>query len=674
MAQHRRGMRTAGILLALASTWVWAAPAPGQPGTAAATDDAAVAAAAQGQVATETTGLVGDFNGDRRKDLFWYGPGGRPDHLWLGRADRNFAGVPVSVTRSYQPLIGDFNGDGRADIFWYGPGAATDRLWLGQPRGKFAGRTVSVVRSYQPLVGDFNGDARADILWYGPGAARDRLWLGRANGSFADRGVSVTRTYKPFLGDFNGDRRSDIFWYGPGAARDRLWLGRANGSFADRGVSVTRTFQPLVGDFNGDRHADVFWYAAGAATDRLWLGRSGGAFAGVAAKVNGTYRPFVGNFDGDGRQDIYWYAPGAPSDYVWYGGSGGRFSQVKTSITRSYRPLVGDFGGDGRTDVVWWAPGNGDDVLASGTAGRRFLTRRTTIDLDYARAVPLRPATIAEQCNPYGFVAHAFGSIDGRTYTNSLEAFRRNYARGFRVFEVDHVLMGDGTALAAHDHSEHNYGLTKPFKQSTWADIVRAGRKYLDKYTVLRSQDILRLMIDHPDIYIIGDFKYSRTELLKAYVRQSKALGRPRLIERLFPHVAHQEELHAHRAWYPLRNYVMALYMTQGQGRYEDWKTIDFVRRNRTPAVMMWWRDRIPSLSLAENAHQGRRYRKSFTDGLKAAGAIPYVHSIRDPVQIQRFWDLGIPVYSDEPFPPLASTAATLETPSFSNTDGMPPA
>ena len=626
MAQHRRGVRTAGILLALAATWVWAAPAPGQPGTAA-TDEAAVAAAAQGQVATETTGLVGDFNGDRRKDLFWYGPGGRPDHLWLGRADRNFAGVPVSVTRSYQPLIGDFNGDGRADIFWYGPGAATDRLWLGQPRGKFAGRTVSVVRSYQPLVGDFNGDARADILWYGPGAARDRLWL-----------------------------------------------GRANGSFADRGVSVTRTFQPLVGDFNGDRHADVFWYAAGAATDRLWLGRAGGAFAGVAAKVNGTYRPFVGNFDGDGRQDIYWYAPGAPSDYVWYGGSGGRFSQVKTSITHNYRSLVGDFGGDGRTDVIWWAPGTGDDVLAAGTAGRRFVTRRTTVDLDYARAVPLQPATIAERYNPYGFVAHAFGSIDGRTYTNSLEAFRRNYARGFRVFEVDHVLMGDGTALAAHDHSEHNYGLTKPFKQSTWADIVRAGRKYLGKYTVLRSQDILRLMIDHPDIYIIGDFKYSRTELLKAYVRQSKALGRPRLIERLFPHVAHQEELHAHRAWYPLRNYVMALYMTQGQGRYEDWKTIDFVRRNRTPAVMMWWRDRILSLSLAENAHQGRRYRKSFTDGLKAAGAIPYVHSIRDPVQIQRFWDLGIPVYSDEPFPPLASTAATLETPSFSNTDGMPPA
>jgi hypothetical protein len=84
-------------------------------------------------------------------------------------------------------------------------------------------------------------------------------------------------------------------------------------------------------------------------------------------------------------------------------------------------------------------------------------------------------------------------------------------------------------------------------------------------------------MIDHPDIYVIGDFKYSRTDLLRAYVRQANALGRPQLIERLFPHVATQEELYADRAFYPLRNYVIALYMTQFKGRYEDWKAIEMV-------------------------------------------------------------------------------------------------
>ncbi|HET6812468.1 MAG TPA: glycerophosphodiester phosphodiesterase family protein [Actinomycetota bacterium] len=230
-----------------------------------------------------------------------------------------------------------------------------------------------------------------------------------------------------------------------------------------------------------------------------------------------------------------WAAPAPGQPGTASGDDAAAAAAAQAQVATETTGLVGDFGGDARDDVIWWAPGTGDDVLASGTASRGFVTRRTTIDLDYARALPLQPATIAEQYNPYGFVAHAFGSIDGRTYTNSLEAFQRNYARGFRVFEVDHVLLADGTALAAHDHSEHSYGPTKPFKESTWADILRAGRKYLDRYTVLRSQDVLRLMIDHPDIYIIGDFKYSRTELLKAYVRQAKALGRPRLIERLFP-------------------------------------------------------------------------------------------------------------------------------------------
>jgi glycerophosphoryl diester phosphodiesterase len=285
---------------------------------------------------------------------------------------------------------------------------------------------------------------------------------------------------------------------------------------------------------------------------------------------------------------------------------------------------------------------------------------------------------MAERYDPYGFVGHAFGAIDGRAYTNSLEAFQRNYARGFRVFEVDHVLMGDGTALAAHDGAERHYGLTRSFRESTWADILRAGRRFDGTYTVLRSQDVLRLMIDHPDIYIIGDFKYSRTDILRAYVRQAAALGRPSVLERLFPHVARQEELYAHWAVYPLRNYVMSLYMTQGRGEYEDWKVIDFARRNRTPAVMMWWRDRNMAISLAENAAQGRRYRKSFTDSLRANGVVPYVHTIRDNAQAQRFWDLGIAIYTDEPFPPLTGPVPALQTPEFdpesSVDDGSPPA
>ena len=72
MAQRRRGVRTAAIVVTLIASSLWAAPVRGQPRVVTSED----AAAENAVVATETTALIGDFNGDRRTDLFWYGPGG----------------------------------------------------------------------------------------------------------------------------------------------------------------------------------------------------------------------------------------------------------------------------------------------------------------------------------------------------------------------------------------------------------------------------------------------------------------------------------------------------------------------------------------------------------------------------------------------------------------------
>ncbi|HJU02333.1 MAG TPA: glycerophosphodiester phosphodiesterase family protein, partial [Actinomycetes bacterium] len=342
------------------------------------------------------------------------------------------------------------------------------------------------------------------------------------------------------------------------------------------------------------------------------------------------------------------------------------------TVRGSYRPLAADFGGDGPDDVLWWAPGPAQDVLWFGRASRRFTSRWTTLDLDYQRATALRPESLAGAYDPYGFVAHAFGAVDGLLYTNSLEAFSRNHARGFRVFECDQVRLADGTVLVAHDGLEANYGLAKPFKEATWADL--AGHRYRGRYTILRSQDVLGLLADHPDTSIILDPKYARPDIYRTYVRQAAAMGRLDLLERLLPHVADQAELDALRVWYPLRNYVLALYHSQAQNRLDDPAAVGFVRRNRTPAVMMWWRDRDPSLSLAANGRQSRRWRRSFAESLMAAGAVTYVHSLADPAEIRRFQGLGVGVYSDEPFPPLDDAVSRLELPSFGPEAGRPPA
>jgi hypothetical protein len=59
----------------------------------------------------------------------------------------------VSVSGDYVPLVGDYNGDGKSDIFWYGPGAAQDALWSGtSTRGTFLdGVSVRVNGNYEPF-------------------------------------------------------------------------------------------------------------------------------------------------------------------------------------------------------------------------------------------------------------------------------------------------------------------------------------------------------------------------------------------------------------------------------------------------------------------------------------------------------------------------------------------
>jgi hypothetical protein len=239
--------------------------------------------------------------------------------------------------------------------------------------------------------------------------------------------------------------------------------------------------------------------------------------------------------------------------------------------------------------------------------------------------------------------------------------------RGFRVFEADVVRLADGTALLAHTGLEANYGLSEPFQDSTWADL--SGHKYLGRYTILRSQDLVGLLRSHPDAYAILDSKYAEVEIYRSFIRQAPERS---VRERMFPHVVDQAMLNALRTVYPLQNYVLALYRTQYYNRYDDPEVVDFTRRNRAPAVAMWWRERDPTISLNANHFQNRRYRASFVSALRAAGAISYVHSLDDPADVQRFWDLRVGVYSNEPFPPLGTTPPLLLPPRFSR--GVTPA
>ena len=614
------------------------------------------------------TPLVGDFDGDGSEDQLWYGPGASPDHAWYGGHDRAFSGRSVDVAEDYEPLVGDFNGDGRDDVFWYGPGAAVDHLWQGTSTRGFVGRSVRVGGTYQPLVADFNGDRRDDVFWYAP-SGPDRVWFG-TNGGFAAVSVAVTGSFTPVLGDFDGNGTSDVLWYAPGGERDYLWRGTWSRSFVGVSLAVDGTYTPVVGDYDGDGPDDVFWRAASGGV--LWKGQRGGGFEGASARGVGTASPVAADFDGDGSDDLVWDNAGVGADRVWYGTSSG-FAARSIRVGGSYTATPGDYDGDGRDDLFWFAAGASPDALWFAAPGRAFGSRPTTLDPLSGADAPFRQDAWVTQYEPYGYVAHALGPTPpdryGRTfgYSNSLESFEHNYLKGFRVFESDWVRLADGTVLAAHNGTERRYGLPPgvTFSNSTRSQLdgfytVGGNADHqANRFTPLFAQDLVDLLIAHPDAYVILDTKTSHSEIVAEFVRLTA--GHPGVMDRLVPHVAGQAELDRLRAIYPVRNYILALYRTQAFNQFDDPAVVRFVQDNRVPAVMMWWGTRDPALSLSANMGQQRRYTPALVAALQAAGAVSYVHSLGDAAVVQYFAARGIGVYSNGPFPPFGIEPAPIE-------------
>ncbi len=264
--------------------------------------------------------IAGDFNGDGKGDILWYGRGTHPDVLWYSTGTRFVNGPTVTINGVYIPLTGDFNGDGRTDVFWYAPGSGGETVWYGAPSGFTGGGHFTVNGSYKPAAGDFNGDGKADIVWNTRVTPTQAIWYGTTNG-FEQHTANVPGAHGTALvGDFNGDGSDDVLWYQAGLSRDALWLGTPFGlAVAPSHPKISGSYVPVVGDFNGDGKADVLWYVPGAGLDSVWYGSTSGISAGPHVSVNGVYLPIPGDFNGDGRTDVFWYAAGATPDSVWNG-------------------------------------------------------------------------------------------------------------------------------------------------------------------------------------------------------------------------------------------------------------------------------------------------------------------------------------------------------------------
>jgi glycerophosphoryl diester phosphodiesterase len=222
--------------------------------------------------------------------------------------------------------------------------------------------------------------------------------------------------------------------------------------------------------------------------------------------------------------------------------------------------------------------------------------------------------------------------------TNSYDAFAFNYDRGFRVFEVDFRLTGDGYLAAVHDWGSYfrdTLGMpvsvsrkAKPLSLPVFQMLRIDG-----KYRPLVLTDLVALLEQYPDVYLVTDTKERSASVLERGFRQIAAAFRlspvPGVQERVVPQIYNRAMYRMLEAIHPFSYYIYTLYDSEDSNE----QVVEFVRR--TP--------KIRAVAMPDY-----RVTQPFVARLKKSGVQIYVHTINDPGQYAKLRKMGVDgVYTD---------------------------
>jgi glycerophosphoryl diester phosphodiesterase len=254
------------------------------------------------------------------------------------------------------------------------------------------------------------------------------------------------------------------------------------------------------------------------------------------------------------------------------------------------------------------------------------------------------------------FVAHALGGVTVTTasgsqvvytYTNCKEAFEQNYAKGYRIFEVDLIPTRDGGLVARHDWSAALFrSLGQPVPKNVPRTSDFMATKILGRYTPLDVNGVVQLMREHPDIFVITDTKYTDwPHVRQQFAAIVRAMGpdAPTLTNRLVVQI-YEESMYGYvRRVYPFPNIIYTLYrQTTSLERLH--RAVSFARNHGIPAITL----DLPHYSASRAAV------------LRASGIAPCVNTIDSASQAAMLFSQGVRfIQSDtQPGVPSPSTAA----------------
>jgi glycerophosphoryl diester phosphodiesterase len=232
-------------------------------------------------------------------------------------------------------------------------------------------------------------------------------------------------------------------------------------------------------------------------------------------------------------------------------------------------------------------------------------------------------------------VVHGLGFIEGHYVTNSLDALLVNYKRGFRVFEIDLNMTSDGHLVARHDWTPGHYQYLGQAYQPVAGPIpfeTFMSLKIHGKYQPASWEDILQVMKEHPDLYVITDTKErDKNQVHQTFSYLVKAAKKvdPKILDRVIPQIYDPAMLSYIQSHYDFKHIIYTLYHhinIQSPEQLADWSA-----RNHITAVAAF----------------PFRLKDDMRTALQKRGILVYAHTINDPAEAAAYRTQGIGVYTD---------------------------
>ena len=200
----------------------------------------------------------------------------------------------------------------------------------------------------------------------------------------------------------------------------------------------------------------------------------------------------------------------------------------------------------------------------------------------------------------YHFIAHSGGRIDGKLYSNSLEAWEKSYSAGVRIIDADITTTSDNYLIIRHgwgdnleqteEHIDASLSKKNRFNVLSYpiSDVVRldystyVSKKIYQKYTPMDVKTMLAFMNEHKDVFVACDMKGDPVEGYRRLLDEVNKYGTLELLDRIIVSFYNYEDLQKIKEVYPFKNWMIRQYQNSPHNYSE---LIEFCLNNNIHAV-----------------------------------------------------------------------------------------